>query len=256
MNFHIDSFLKKEVALYILSFALLGAALAKALGLIISLSLPSSGALSKPASKEETRVTESVSRSFKNEGASLPANVAVNSEALKLKAIFKSGSNSFALFSDGKDSFFLFTGEIKNGVKLENILHEKAILSRGSQRFELFLEYAYFPSSQKAISETSQKTAIISKELLGGYIQNPTAMMEDVRLDVKNNGVFIATLKSGTLFDIAGFRQNDVILSLDNQAIKNPVDLIGALKNLSDKNTFSAQIDRNGVKKEMKYEIK
>lgn len=256
MNFHIDSLIKKEALFYSLSFAIFAAAAAKIAAIGITVALPANDARQKPFLKEDTNITQSVSALFKGKNTANGGVAVSSSQGLKLKAIFKSGQNSFALFGDADKSFFLALGESKNGVKLENILYEKAILSRGSERLELSLEYAYFPNSQKAAQESAQKSSSISKELLGAYIQNPSAMMEDIRLDVKNGAVFIASLKGGTLFDIAGFRQNDVILSLDGATIKNPVDLVGALKNLSEKTAFSALIDRNGVKKEMKYEIK
>jgi len=238
---------------YLASALLLGVSFAKLSGLGLEFFLPAPSSLSQKGQDIDTKFSDNISTLFGKGGG---ANLAVSPENIKLKAIYKSKTDSFAYFSDGNGSFFLKPGESKNGVTLENIFYEKVSLTRGGKRFELSLEYAYFPSADRVSAQADNKLLSISKELLSSYIQNPTKMMEDIRLDVKGGAVFIAGLTSGTLFDIAGFKEKDIILSVDATAIKNPVDLVGALRVINEKSSFSATIERNGAKKEMRYEIK
>jgi general secretion pathway protein C len=207
--------------------------------------------------------------------------VIYNLKTWKLQAIFLSNNqmNSFIMVKDGKDVDMMYVMNEKKGYILTEILKEEAIFERKNQKYslkmheDLKIEDAVITEEEKA--KENNITENISTEIdSSGDISSVLLKRQDLNYYTKNldklmgmvkggpykvrgqlKGFKLSYVKRGSILEKVGVRSGDIITAINGDELNSFSKAQQYYKNISQMNNATLTILRNGVEKEIEYEV-
>lgn len=166
------------------------------------------------------------------------------------------GSVRLALIEvDGSTQTVRIGSEVK-GYRVVDIERNYIVLSRDKDRLAIGFSFkSGEPSMQvsKSTSPTPQATkslqASVSKEELQRITADPGVMFRQIRLvpfvqEGRTKGFLFEWIEPGSIFERAGIKPGDVLLSINNQEIKSGEDAFRILQVLRNENSIKLNLQR------------
>lgn len=173
------------------------------------------------------------------------------------------GNKEYALINAGGYQKFVKTGDKINGYKVDKIEKYKVILSKNGKKYLLTVKL-----NAAKIGLSSKMKSVESKEEVykvdRRFVQEKTAnigkIMKDIFIApvVKNGetiGFKFRYIKPGSLLYKYGLRSGDLILSVNGQPITTVEEAFKIYNILRNENYVKIEIERNGKKRVLVYEI-
>ncbi len=165
------------------------------------------------------------------------------------------GSVKLALIEVNGNSQIVRIGSQVGDMKVVDIQRNYIILSKNEEKIVVSFDYKQEASS-KALStstETPSKSlqATIPRGELERITSDPGLMFRQIRLvpfveGGRTKGFLFEWVESGSIFDRAGIKQGDVLLSINNQEIKSGEDAFRILQILRNESSIKLSIERGG----------
>lgn len=182
---------------------------------------------------------------------------------ISLQACYSESNKKFIVFKEGRKSIFLDLNQVYKNAKLVEIGLDYAIFLKNGKRVKLVLENTKTVSQNKTVSQLpSQAEGYIGVKRAGfkKYTQNIRHALRDIRIqEMKKNkkfaGLRLSYIRRGSFFDRMKLKVGDVIKSIDGNELNSIMDLLPYYNRLDDTTTLRVGFERNGVMKEIIYEI-
>jgi len=186
-----------------------------------------------------------------------------------LLGTIKIGNKQLALIEVNKEKKFVSVGDVINGYKVEKIEKYKVVLSKGNNTYVVGIKLKQakrnYVSSRK--SDNVQKTSSDEYvyKLDRRFVQEQTAdigkFMKDVFIVpvVKNGetvGFKFKYVKPGSLLYKYGLRSGDFIVSINGNPITTVEEAFKIYNMLRNEELVKVEIERNGKKRVLVYEIR
>jgi len=188
--------------------------------------------------------------------------------SLILHGLYGNAQHGYAIIATKnkpKKSHIIAVGERFEGYKLQAIALDYVVFEKGSKEYKLPL---YKPKKSKATAqvESLQETADdmapvqVDKTAINYYKSRPNAIWKDIsikelRKGAKIKGFVVTRIKKGAKIAQLGLKKGDILLKangIDLNSYAAAMKLYSAIEKL---NTLSLLIQRNGIQKEIIYEI-
>ncbi len=181
--------------------------------------------------------------------------------------IYENGK-SWAIIKQGNQQEKYQVGSMLSGAKVVLILRNKVVLNIDGKDELLVMgiekiraENAKNSPTDKTGSSSEVETYKVSKDFIHQNINNvgkimSTARVKPVLKDGKAAGFQIGKIKQGSIFKTMGFRDNDIIKSVNGQDIRSAKDIMNLYSALKDSNFFSIGIVRNNQNKTLNYKVR
>lgn len=163
------------------------------------------------------------------------------------------GSVKLALIEVNGNSQIVRIGSQVGNMKVVDIQRNYIILSRGEEKIKVGFDYGQGDFSKAFSTESSSKSlqATIPRGELERITSDPGLMFRQIRLvpfveGGRTKGFLFEWIESGSLFDRAGIKQGDVLLSINNQEIKSGEDAFRILQILRNESSIKLSIKRGG----------
>ena len=169
------------------------------------------------------------------------------------------GFRNLALLEIKGKSIVLEEGKEKEGITLEKVYKDKAVVRVGGKRLEIVLEKRKVNvKTLRAPVEAGEVR--ISRREIERITKDPGIMFREIRLVpyVKNGrteGFIFEWIKPGSLFYKAGLRKGDVLVSINNMTIKSGEDAFRLLQVLRNEPSLRVVVLRNGQRREINIRI-
>lgn len=166
---------------------------------------------------------------------------------IKVLAI-ASGQAKLALVSTGKEIKTVKLGEKLGDFEIVDIKRNSIVLARGSERRTL----SYPIESASPSGKISQITRTeFSKREIEKLTNDPGMLFQEIRLrpvieDGKTKGFAFDWIKQGSIFERAGIKQGDILLSINNIEIKSGEDAFRILQALRNEPSLKVTLLRGG----------
>jgi len=187
-----------------------------------------------------------------------------------LKGLYGTQESGFiivALKSKPKNTSIIELGENYEGYKLVAIEKQSAIFEKGSTKYTLNLDTAKMAakkykkstrSKAKNNVEVSQK--IVSKSDIEHYAKNPKQIWKEISImEVKEGkkikGFKVTRIAPNSKMATLGLRKNDLIIKANNVVLKSYRDALNIYSKIKDIDLVQIVVIRNGIEKEIVYEI-
>lgn len=184
--------------------------------------------------------------------------------------IIRSGGRSIAIIKDGdsnrQDKYTV--GSTIKGAKVTMIMRNKVVLNLGGKD-ELLVMGIEKLKAEKAIEKTLTKessqgdvsTFTITKNFIRESTNNVAQIMANVRIkphfkDGKPAGFKLSRIKKGSMFQSMGFKDADIIKSVNGHKIQTAGDIMKLYGTLNDANFFSIEVLRGNQIKTLNYRVR
>lgn len=166
---------------------------------------------------------------------------------LKVLAI-ASGQAKLALVSEGRDVQILKVGQKIREYKVVDIRRNSIVLERDGSRE--ILSYPVEPLSQETKVIPSKRFEF-SKREIERLTNDPGVLFQEIRLRPvieagKTKGFAFDWIKQGSIFEKAGIRQGDILVSINNIEIKSGEDAFRILQALRNEPSLRVTLLRDG----------
>jgi len=268
--------LSNSSVLKITSVLLILLVVAKVISLVVLYLLPSDGV---ELNVEESYQPKYQRVDFKNMLQSSVKVTQAKKEVIKsgvsitnmiLKGLYGTQESGFiivALKSKPKNTSIIEIGENYEGYKLIAIEKQSAIFEKGSTKYTLNLDNAKLAakkykkstrSKAKNSVEISQK--IVSKNDIEHYAKNPKQIWKEISImEVKEGkkikGFKVTRIAPNSKMATLGLRKNDLIIKANNVVLKSYRDALNIYSKIKDIDLVQIVVIRNGIEKEIVYEI-
>ncbi len=186
-----------------------------------------------------------------------------------LKAVYVEEQGGFIFVSHKSEldkTVLLNIGDEFKGYLLEKVQPKEAIFSMGGREYKLSLiqesEEAQIEESISMEENVAGDDAVrvLPKKGVEYYTNNlkdiwKNIAIKEYREGNKIAGFVITSIKKGSLFDKLGLEEGDVIVAVNNKEIKSFAQAFGAYRDLKSAPAIKLTILRNGIKKELEYEV-
>lgn len=186
-----------------------------------------------------------------------------------LKGLYGTQNSGFiivALKSKPKDTQIVEVGEVYKGYKLVGIEKKSATFTKNSTKYTLNLE-ALKINTQNVKSKVgnangdeqiSQK--IVSKNDIEHYAKNPKDIWKEISImEVKDGkaikGFKVTRIKPNSKMATLGLKKDDIIIKANNVVLKSYRDALNIYSKIKDIDVVQIVVIRNGIEKEIVYEI-
>lgn len=134
---------------------------------------------------------------------------------------------------EGVQESYAVGDEIMSGVTLDVVHFDHVVVDRGGAKESLYLDQS-IPAETAGGDVDTEQAAILSSRLMGGSaaaaaIANAVGLAPR-KADGKVTGILVSPRGDGALFRAAGFKDGDIIVSVDGQPVSSTRD-IAVLKN-------------------------
>lgn len=134
---------------------------------------------------------------------------------------------------EGVQESYAVGDEIMSGVTLDVVHFDHVVVDRGGTKESLYLDQS-IPAETVGGDVDTEQAAILSPRLMGGSaaaaaIANAVGLAPR-KADGKVTGILVSPRGDGALFRAAGFKDGDIIVSVDGQPVSSTRD-IAVLKN-------------------------
>jgi len=199
---------------------------------------------------------------------------------IKLLAIYHASDITVVTVEYKKGTKVLASGDAINGFTLDTAAHNFAVFTKNDKTYKVSLIKNMENSLGKSIVPTKSTVSpkkkkkkevlgkvtdagdhkVIDRALLDHYANNVKDIYKDIGIgEVKNGkdvvGFRINFVKRGTPFADLGVRRDDVIKSINGQAIDSYAAAFAMYKNIKNVENLSLVIERGKEEMELEYEI-
>jgi type II secretion system protein C len=187
-----------------------------------------------------------------------------------LKGLYGTKNGGFiivALKSNVKNTSMVEVGDIYSGYKLIEIKKSSAIFNKNSTKYTLYLDDLKLDSKySKANSyDTSENELvsqkIVSKNDINYYAKNPKEIWKEISImEIKDGkkikGFKVMRIKPNSKMATLGLKKNDLIIKANNVVLKSYRDALNIYTKIKNIDVIQLVVVRNGIEKEIVYEIK
>ncbi len=194
----------------------------------------------------------------------------VNITNMVLKGLYGKGNGGFiivALKSKPDDTSIVAVGEVYEGFKLVRITKKSAIFKKGGTNFTLLLDQSqsvdtrYFKAKTKTTSSDqpiSQK--VVDRGDIQYYAKNPKQIWREISIiEVKDGkeikGFKVTRIDPKSKMATLGLKKNDIIIKANNVVLKSYRDALNIYSKIKNIDVLQLVVIRNGVQKEIVYEV-
>lgn len=168
------------------------------------------------------------------------------------------GIRRMALILKGGKPLILEEGDEKQGVFLKEVRRKEVKVLVGGR--ELTLRIRKFVPEAVPKADTGTPEFRVSRRELERITKDPGIMFREIRLvpyvkEGRTQGFIFEWVKPGSLFYRAGIRRGDVLLSINNVAIKSAEDAFRVLQLLRNEPSLRVVVLRGGQRKEINIRI-
>ncbi len=182
-----------------------------------------------------------------------------------LKASYIENGKKFIIIQDNKKIAFLDLKETYKGAKLIEINLNSAVFLKNEKRIYLSLETDKKLDAKKQrnninTNSSDNKYINVHKEDFNKYLRDAKQALRDIRVNelIKNStflGLELKFVRKNSFFDKIGLKKGDIIKSIDNNNITSIIGLLPYYDNLKNISTLQIKLERDGIMKEIIYEI-
>jgi type II secretion system protein C len=186
-----------------------------------------------------------------------------------LKGLYGTDTSGFiivALKSKPKDTSIIEVGEVYSGYTLVQIKKRSAIFTKNSTRFTLNLEDDKLDekltksSAVLKADDDAPAQKLVSRNDIDYYAKNPKQIWKEISIiEVKEGkdikGFKITRIDPNSKMATLGLRKNDLIVKANNVVLKSYRDALNLYANIKDIDVMQIVVIRDGVEKEIVYEI-
>ncbi len=183
-----------------------------------------------------------------------------------LVATFKGGKNSYAIIEDGGSRIqdvFEENESVFDKAKLIRVNSGSVVIRYldGSEE-TLYIDDTNFSSAQGSTTkgvETVQRIAV-SRVTIQELTSDLASLASQARIipffqDGKPVGLRIFGISSGSIFQILGLENGDIVKSVEGYSLLNPEDVSNLVQQLREKSRISVIVERNRQNVEIIYDI-
>jgi type II secretion system protein C len=271
--------LSSTSVLKVISRLLILLVIAKVISLVLLYVLPSDGV--------ELRVDESYQPTyqrvdFKNmltssiaaqkSSSKQQASSGINITNMVLKGLYGKGGSGFiivALKSKPDDTSIVGIGEEYSGFKLVQIGNLSAIFEKGGTNFTLYLNQGdsvttnYYKTKEVRAVENQEgpiSQKVVNRNDIAFYAKNPKQIWREISIvEVKDGkdikGFKVTRIDPRSKMATLGLRKNDLIIKANNVVLKSYRDALNIYSKIKDIDVLQLVVIRDGVQKEIVYEI-
>jgi len=198
----------------------------------------------------------------------LKSGVNITNMILKgLYGIKDSGFIIVALKSKPDDTEIVEVGSKYEGYELIEIRRRSVIFRKNQTNYTLDLQNAkvdpkYTKERPKNINTTTVPTTqkVVSKNDIQHYAKNPKDIWREISIvEVKEGkeikGFKVTRIKPNSKMATLGLKKNDIIIKANNVVLKSYRDALKLYSNIKDIDVMQIVVIRDGVEKEIVYEI-
>jgi type II secretion system protein C len=269
--------LSNSSILKILSRLLILLVIAKVISLVILYLLPSDGV---ELSIEDTYQPKYQRVDFKNMLISTKTKTSqqekevvqsgVNITNMVLRGLYGINDSGFiivALKTNTKDTTIVEVGDIYSGYKLTKIEKTSAILSKGNTKYTLHLDtsevdFKYKKSKSTSLNNNDEiiSQKVVSKRDIQHYAKNPKQIWREISIiEVKQGkeikGFKVTRIDPKSKMATLGLKKGDLIIKANNVELKSYRDALNIYAKIKDIDLVQIVVIRNGVQRELVYEI-
>ena len=184
--------------------------------------------------------------------------------------IIHENGDSWAIIKDNKSNSQdkYQKGSVVSGAKVVLILRNKVVLNIDG-RDELLVMGIEKIRAEKAAKDKSGQTGStgesvtykIDRNFIRKSMNNLAEIMSNVRVkphfkDGKPTGFQVSHIKKGSLLQTIGFKDNDVIKSVNGQDIRSTADIMKLYGTLKDTHFYNVNIVRNNQTKTLNFKVR
>lgn len=184
--------------------------------------------------------------------------------------IISEEGNSWAIIKDNQTNRQdrVTVGSTISGAKVVMILRNKVVLNRDGKDELLVMgieriraDRAAGEGTEPGKPEGDVLTYKISKDFVQENINNVAQIMSNVRVKPhfdkgKPDGFEISRIKKGSMFQSMGFKDGDLIKTVNGHDIRSAEDIMKLYNTLKDSNLFSIEIFRDNKKKTLNFKVR
>lgn len=187
-----------------------------------------------------------------------------------LKGLYGTKNGGFiivALKSNVKNTSMVEVGDIYSGYKLIEIKKSSAIFNKNSTKYTLYLDdskldskYSKVNSYKSADDDQLVSQKVVSKNDIEYYAKNPNEIWKEISImEIKDGeeikGFKVARIKPNSKMATLGLKKNDVIIKANNVVLKSYRDALNIYTKIKNIDVVQIVVIRNGIEKEIVYEI-
>ncbi len=199
------------------------------------------------------------------------SNSGISITNMVLKGLYGTKTSGFiivALKATPKKTTILSVGEVFSGYKLKEIDSNSAIFTRDGTLFTLLLENA--KKSAAMVKQSKQKRSVsddepimqqvVTRGDIAYYAKHPKQIwkeisIREVRDGKKIKGFKVTRIAPNSKFATIGLKKGDLIIKANNVELKSYRDALNIYAKIDKIDVVQIVIIRNGVEKEIVYEI-
>ena len=267
--------LSNSTLLKILSRLLILLVIAKLISLVVLYLLPGEGV---ELSVQESYQPKYQRVDFKNMLSSPQRSQSAKREVVQsgvsmtnmiLKGLYGTKNSGFiivALKSRPKDTNIVEVGEVYEGYTLTQIEKSSAIFIKNSTKYTLHLDSSKIDAKIGKVKKKTQSydepisQKVVSKNDIEHYAKNPKDIWREISIiEVKEGnkikGFKITRIAPNSKMATLGLRKNDLIIKANNVVLKSYRDALNIYAKIKDIDVVQIVVIRDGVEKEIVYEI-
>lgn len=187
-----------------------------------------------------------------------------------LKGLYGTKNGGFiivALKSNVKNTSMVEVGDVYSGYKLTEIKKSSAIFNKNSTKYTLYLDdskldlkYTKTNSYKSAEDDLLVSQKVVSKNDIEYYAKNPNEIWKEISImEIKEGeeikGFKVVRIQPNSKMATLGLKKNDVIIKANNVVLKSYRDALNIYTKIKNIDVVQIVVIRNGIEKEIVYEI-
>ncbi len=177
-----------------------------------------------------------------------------------LYGVKDSGFIIVALKSAPTKTEIIEIGEVYFGYTLVQIANKNAIFEKNSKEYTLWLDVENQNTTKVKNKNKISHQKVITKEDISFYAKNPKQIWKEISIiEVKENkkikGFKITKIDPSSKMATLGLRKNDLIIKVNNVVLKSYKDALDIYGKIDTMDLVQIVVIRNGIEKEIVYEI-
>lgn len=186
--------------------------------------------------------------------------------SLALVGTYIDGERSYAIIEDqrkkSQDAYFIGK-EISAGIKLTAVLPDRVKIERDGKSEELTLRDAGARTFdfKNGVAQLQEEEFVVEEAELDRQLANLPMVLSEARAvpffkEGKTIGLRLFAIKAGSLFERLGLKNGDVLKSVNNNSLSDLSQALRLFEQLKQEKSISVSLERNGMEKQFKYQIR